>query len=88
VQAFAIGTFMLIESQIKTVTQHNIYFACLMAFATFAWWFFHFTFTLVEAAPKDIEKVQQEPEEKAAEVAVAEPAEDKSAAVEVASNAN
>ena len=56
-----------------------------MAFATFAWWFFHFTFTLVEVAPKAIDKVQQEPEEKAAEVAVAE---DKSAAVEVASNAN
>lgn len=83
-QAFAIGTFMLIESTIKTVTQHNIYFACLMAFATFAWWFFHFTFTLVEVSPKAIEKVQQEPE-KAAEVAIAE---DKSAAVEVASNAN
>jgi len=56
-----------------------------MAFATFAWWFFHFTFALVEVAPKAIEKVQQEPEEKAAEVAVAE---EKSAAVEVASNAN
>jgi len=85
VQAFAIGTFMLIESTIKTVTQHNIYFACLMAFATFAWWFFHFTFALVEVAPKAIDKVQQEPEEKAADVAIAE---DKSAAVEVASNAN
>ena len=76
---------MLIESTIKTVTQHNIYFACLMAFATFAWWLFHFTFNLLEVAPKAIEKVQQEPEEKAAEVAVAE---EKSAAVEVASNAN
>ena len=30
------------------MTTHNIYFGVLFAFATFAWWFFHFKFDIIE----------------------------------------
>lgn len=77
VQAFAIGSFTLIESLVKDVTTHNIYFGVLFAFATFAWWFFHFKFDIIEKkagaasslnnAPGLISEAQVVPAEAAAE---------------------
>jgi hypothetical protein len=59
VQALAIGSFALIESQVQTVEQHRIYFICTFCFALFAWMLFFFTFDLVN--DKKDTKVSAEP---------------------------
>jgi hypothetical protein len=61
VQALAIGSFALIESQVQSVAQHRIYFACTYAFAIFAWMLFFFTFELVD--DKNNKKVSAAPSE-------------------------
>lgn len=60
VQALAIGSFALIESQIQTVEQHNIYFACIFAFSLFAWMVFFCCFELRDDKKKSM-KVSTEP---------------------------
>jgi predicted MFS family arabinose efflux permease len=60
VQALAIGTFALIESQVQTVEQVRIYFACIFSFSLVAWMIFFCCFELRDDKKKAT-KVSTEP---------------------------